>query len=88
MSWLGGDGGGQRTAAAAASRVSGGRRNDNLELKAPVAGPQADSTDPYKDPQIVRDFSRPSDKPSITIFVRGGAHNYTLNAVFTPYLNL
>ena len=40
-----------------------------------------------QDPQIVGDFSRPLYKPSITISVRGSAHKYTLNAVFTPYLN-
>ena len=32
-------------------------------------------------------FSRPSDKPSITIFVHVSAHEYTFNAVFTRYLN-
>ena len=31
---------------------------------------EAYSTGLYKDPQIVRDFSRLSDKPGITIFVR------------------
>ena len=38
--------------------------------------------------QIVRDFSRPSDKPGITIFVHRRAHKYTLNSVVTPDLNL
>ena len=38
--------------------------------------------------EIVWDFSRPSDKPGITIFVRGGVHENTFNALFTPYLNL
>ena len=37
---------------------------------------------------IVQDFSRPSDKPGITVFMRRGAHVYTINAVFTPYLKL
>ena len=85
MSWLDGAGGGRREAAAAASGESGVRRRENWEREAPGAGPQADLTGPYKDPQIVQDFSRPSDKPGITIFVRGSAHKYTLSTVFTPY---
>ena len=40
-----------------------------------------------QDPQIVGDFFRPSNKSGITIFMRGSAHKYTLNAVFTPYSN-
>ena len=36
--------------------------------------------------QIVQDFPRLPDKPGITIFVCGSAHEYNLNAVFTPYL--
>ena len=48
---------------------------------------EADFTGLYKDPQIVRDVSRPLDKPGITIFVCGSGHEYSLLAVFTPYLN-
>ena len=89
MSWLdsGGGGGGRREAAAAASGESGVRRKENREIVAPGADPQADLTGPYKDPQIMRDFSRLSDKHGITIFVRGSAHEYNLNAFFTAYLN-
>ena len=47
-----------------------------------------DSTGPFKDPQIVQDFFRSSDKPGITIFVRGSAHKYSFNVILTPYLNL
>ena len=50
-----------------------------------VVGSRFDGS--VQDPQIVGDFSRPSDKPGITIFVCGSAHEYTLNAVFNPYLN-
>ena len=45
------------------------------------------STVQCKDPQIVRDFTRLSDKPGITIFMCRSAHEYTLNAFFTLYLN-
>ena len=87
MSWLDGAGGGRREAAAAASGESGVRRKENQDREAPGAVPQADLTGPYKYPQIVRDFSRLLDKHGITIFVRRSAHEYTLNAFFTPYLN-
>ena len=82
MYWIDDDGGSQR--AAAASGKSGVRQKETQEREAPTAGPQADLTGPYKDPQIVRDFSRPLDKPGINIFVRGGAHKYNFNAFFTP----
>ena len=89
MSWLDGSGGGggRREVAAEASGESGVRRKENQEIVAPGAVPQADLTGPYKYPQIMRDFSRLLDKHGITIFVRRSAHEYTLNAVFTPYLN-
>ena len=61
MSWLDDDGGGRRAAEAAAKRVSGVIRKEFREREAPGAGPQADSTGPYKDPQIRRNFSRPPD---------------------------
>ena len=50
-----------------------------------VVGSRFDGS--VQDPQIVRDLSRQPDKPGIAIFVCGSAHEYTLNAVFTPYLN-
>ena len=73
------------TTASAESEV---RRKWNMERDAPGAGQQADSTGSYKDYQMVRDFSRLSDKTGIPIFKHRGAHEYTLNTVFTPYLNL
>ena len=85
MYWIDDDGGSQR--AAAASGKSGVRKKETQEREAPTAGPQADSTGPYKDPQIVRDFSRPSNKPSISIIVHRRAHGYNLNALFPHYLN-
>ena len=78
MSWLDNGGGGRRAAAAGESGDSGFRRKENWEWEAPGAGPQAYSMGLCKDPQIVWDFSRPSDKPGITIFVCGSAHEYTL----------
>ena len=60
-----------------------------LWLKGPGGGLwEADSIGLYKDPQILWDSSRLLDKIGILIFVCGGAHEYTINAVFTPYLNL
>ena len=53
--WRRPEGGNQRTAAAA-SGESGFRQKENRDRKAPGAGPQADSTGLYKDPQILQDF--------------------------------
>ena len=72
------DDGGSGRREAAATGKSGVRRKETQEQEAPGIGPQTDSTGPYKDPKIVRDFSGPSDKPRMTMFVRRRAHGYTI----------
>ena len=83
ISWLDDDGG-QRAAAAGASGESWGQTEGETGARGTWRGPTSRFDRSVQDPQIVGDSSRPSDKSSITIFVRAIAHEYTLNAVFTP----